>query len=151
MCVQCGLPSAPRRTRSTVSPPSPVSGAGWCSGRTSEGPYVRARAVPDVLRSLGDLGGGAGLGDHGQVAGLRIRGEPPAEVGNARPGGAGRIAPERLDEPRARAAAQLCIAAGADESMIPQWIEEGRRRAELRRNPPSASQLVHRRGPERVR
>ena len=32
----------------------------------------------------------------GQVAGLRIRGEPHAEVGNARPGGAGRIAPERL-------------------------------------------------------
>jgi hypothetical protein len=30
----------------------------------------------------------------------------------------------RLDEPRARAAAQLCIAAGAGESMIPQWIEE---------------------------
>jgi hypothetical protein len=42
----------------------------------------------------------------------------------------------RLDEPRARAAAQLCIAAGADESMIAQWIQEGRRRAELRRNPP---------------
>lgn len=41
----------------------------------------------------------------------------------------------RLDEPRARAAAQLCIAAGADESMIPQWIQEGRRRAELRRHP----------------
>ena len=57
----------------------------------------------------------------------------------------------RLDEPRARAAAQLRIAAGADESMIPQWIEEGRRRAELRRHPPSASQLVHHRGPERVR
>ena len=32
----------------------------------------------------------------GQVAGLRIRGEPHAEVGNARPGGAGPIAPERL-------------------------------------------------------
>jgi hypothetical protein len=57
----------------------------------------------------------------------------------------------RLDEPRAGAAAQLCIAAGAEESMIPQWIEEGRRRAELRRNPLSASQLVHHCGPERVR
>jgi hypothetical protein len=42
----------------------------------------------------------------------------------------------RLDEPRARAAAQLCIAVGADENMIPQWIQEGRRRAELRRNRP---------------
>jgi hypothetical protein len=41
-----------------------------------------------------------------------------------------------LDEPRAKAAARLLIAAGADESLIPQWIEEGRRRAELRRHPP---------------
>lgn len=42
----------------------------------------------------------------------------------------------RLDEPRARAAAQLCIAAGADESLIPGWIEEGRRRAEAAKRPP---------------
>jgi len=41
-----------------------------------------------------------------------------------------------LDEPRARSAAQLLIAASADESLIPGWIEEGRRRAELRRHPP---------------
>ena len=41
-----------------------------------------------------------------------------------------------LNEPRARSAAQLLIAAGADESLIPAWIEEGRRRAELRRHPP---------------
>jgi hypothetical protein len=42
----------------------------------------------------------------------------------------------RLDEPRARAAAQLLIAAGADESMIPGWIKEGRRRAEAAKRPP---------------
>jgi hypothetical protein len=42
----------------------------------------------------------------------------------------------RLDEPRSRAAAQLCIAAGADESLVPGWVEEGRRRAEFRRHPP---------------
>ena len=60
------------------------------------GPVPAGESGPDVLRRLGDPGGGAGLGDHGQVAGLRIRGEPPAEVGNARPGGAGRIGPERL-------------------------------------------------------
>jgi hypothetical protein len=30
-----------------------------------------------------------------------------------------------LDEPRAKAAASFCIAAGADESLIPGWIEEG--------------------------
>lgn len=42
----------------------------------------------------------------------------------------------RLDEPRARAAAQLLIAAGADEALIPAWVEEGRRRAEAARHPP---------------
>ena len=41
-----------------------------------------------------------------------------------------------LDEPRAKAAAQLLIAAGAEESLIPGWIEQGRRRAEVRRRPP---------------
>ena len=41
-----------------------------------------------------------------------------------------------LDEPRAKAAAQLLIAAGADENLIPGWIEQGRRRAEIRRRPP---------------
>jgi hypothetical protein len=33
-----------------------------------------------------------------------------------------------LAEPRAKGAARLVIAAGADESLIPRWIEEGRRR-----------------------
>jgi hypothetical protein len=41
-----------------------------------------------------------------------------------------------LDEPRAKAAASFCIAAGADESLIPGWIEEGRHRAEEARLPP---------------
>jgi hypothetical protein len=40
------------------------------------------------------------------------------------------------DEPRARAAAMLLIAAGADESLIPAWIEEGRHRAEAASLPP---------------
>jgi hypothetical protein len=34
-----------------------------------------------------------------------------------------------LDEPRARSAARLCRLAGADEALIPQWAEEGKRRA----------------------
>jgi hypothetical protein len=42
----------------------------------------------------------------------------------------------RLDEPRSKAAAQLCIAAGADQALIEQWVEEGRRRAGARRLPP---------------
>jgi hypothetical protein len=41
-----------------------------------------------------------------------------------------------LDEPRSKAAASFCIAAGADESLIPAWIEEGRRRVAMRRKPP---------------
>lgn len=35
-----------------------------------------------------------------------------------------------------QAIAGLCRAAGADESLIPQWAEEGKRRAEARRLPP---------------
>jgi hypothetical protein len=42
----------------------------------------------------------------------------------------------QLDEPRRRQAAELCRLAGADEDLIPQWIEEGRRRVEARRLPP---------------
>jgi len=34
-----------------------------------------------------------------------------------------------LDEPLARQAAHLCRLAGADETLIPHWITEGRRRA----------------------
>jgi hypothetical protein len=37
---------------------------------------------------------------------------------------------------RAQAMAELCIAAGADEALIPRWIEEGRRRAEAASLPP---------------
>ena len=33
-----------------------------------------------------------------------------------------------LDEPFARCAAQLLIAAGADAALVPGWIDEGRRR-----------------------
>jgi hypothetical protein len=40
------------------------------------------------------------------------------------------------DEPLARCAARLCRNAGADETLIPQWIAEGRRRAEAARKPP---------------
>jgi hypothetical protein len=35
-----------------------------------------------------------------------------------------------VDEPRACAAAELCRAAGADPALVPQWTEEGRRRAQ---------------------
>jgi hypothetical protein len=41
-----------------------------------------------------------------------------------------------LDAPTARTAAHLCRLAGADEDLIPEWIQEGRRRAETARLPP---------------
>jgi hypothetical protein len=37
---------------------------------------------------------------------------------------------------RGQAVAELCVAAGADEALIGQWVEEGRRRAEAARRPP---------------
>ena len=37
---------------------------------------------------------------------------------------------------QAEAITELCRLAGADESLIPEWIEEGRRRAEAARLPP---------------
>ena len=45
-----------------------------------------------------------------------------------------------LDEPRARQAAHLCRLAGADETLIPQWIAEGRRRAGAARMRPHSGQ-----------
>jgi hypothetical protein len=47
------------------------------------------------------------------------------------------------DEPRSKAAASFCIAAGADQSLIPGWIEEGRRRVALRRKPPFSDPARH--------
>jgi hypothetical protein len=37
---------------------------------------------------------------------------------------------------RGQAVAELCPMAGADEALIPQWIREGRRRAEVAQLPP---------------
>jgi hypothetical protein len=45
-----------------------------------------------------------------------------------------------LDEPLARHAAHLCRLAGADETLIPQWIAEGRRKAEAARIRPHSGQ-----------
>ena len=41
------------------------------------------------------------------------------------------------EEAKAAAAAELCRLAGADEALIPQWFEEGRRRAAAARMPPT--------------
>jgi hypothetical protein len=46
-------------------------------------------------------------------------------------------------EPRSKAAAGFCTAAGADESLIPGWVEEGRRRVAIRRKPPFSDPAGH--------
>ena len=56
------------------------------------------------------------------------RGDLLAEVAGVMEG----FAEGELEEPRARQAAGLCRAAGADPEAIPEWIEEGRRRREPR-------------------
>jgi len=48
---------------------------------------------------------------------------------------------------QAQAVAELCYLAGADEPLIPGWIEEGRRRAEIRRKPPFSDPAM--RAPQR--
>ena len=49
-----------------------------------------------------------------------------------------------LDEPRANGAAELCRLAGADETLIPRWIEVGRDRAEAAKRPPFSGGLRRR-------
>ena len=80
----------------------------------------RKPAEPDIAAAATELR---------EVAGNRA--DLLAEVAGILPG----ASEGRLDEPRARAAAQLRTAAGAGESKIPQRIQEGRRRAE----PPAES------------
>ena len=58
---------------------------------------------------------------------------------------AGRVTISERIEAKALAAAQLCIEAGADETLIPRWIEEGRRRAENARRMPHSGRPRRRR------
>lgn len=46
-----------------------------------------------------------------------------------------------LDEPLARQAAALCRTAGADPEAVPAWIEEGRRRRDVAKQPPFSGGL----------
>jgi hypothetical protein len=62
------------------------------------------------------------------------RGDLLAEVAGIVVGASESKGPEY--EAQARVMAELCRLAGADESLIPQWIEEGRRRAEAARQKP---------------
>jgi len=67
-----------------------------------------------------------------QIAGGRA--DLLAEVAGLALGASGLKGPEY--EARAQAIARLCRAAGADESLIEGWVQEGRRRVEARRLPP---------------
>jgi hypothetical protein len=58
------------------------------------------------------------------------RGDLLAEVAGLALGSADCRGPEY--QARGQAVAELCRMAGADEALIPQWIQEGRRRAENR-------------------
>jgi hypothetical protein len=62
------------------------------------------------------------------------RGDLLAEVAGLALGSANSRGPEY--EARGQAVAELCLMAGADEALIPQWIQEGRRRAEAAKLPP---------------
>lgn len=74
----------------------------------------------------------AGSAELREVAG--DRGDLLAEAAGITLGAAEGRGDEYLAQ--ARAVAELCCLAGADEDLIPQWIEEGRRRAEVARLPP---------------
>ena len=74
----------------------------------------------------------AGVAELREVAGYRS--DLLAEVAGIAIGTAEGKGEEYLEQ--GRAVAELCIAAGADESLIPQWTEEGRCRAEAAQHPP---------------
>jgi hypothetical protein len=74
----------------------------------------------------------AGAAKLTEVAG--DRGDLLAEVAGLMLGSATGRGPEY--EARGQAVAELCRMAGADEALIPQWTEEGRRRAEAAQLPP---------------
>jgi len=62
------------------------------------------------------------------------RGDLRAEVSGLAFGSATGRGPEY--EARGQAVAELCRTAGAGEALIPQWIQEGHRRAEAAKQPP---------------
>ena len=73
----------------------------------------------------------SGAAELKEVAG--DRGDLLAEVAGLMLGTAESKGPEY--EARSQAVAELCRMAGADETVIPQWIQEGRRRAEAAQLP----------------
>jgi hypothetical protein len=88
----------------------------------------------------------AGAAELTEVA--RDRGDLLAEVAGLMLGSAAGRGPEY--EARGQAVVELCRMAGADETLIPQWTEQGRRRAEVAQLPRSAGRAVHHADPEPI-
>ena len=84
------------------------------------------------LCALTEAGRAAGAAELRQTAGHRT--DLLAEVAGLALGTSKSKGPEYRAQ--AQAIAELCRLAGADESLIPQWTEEGWRRAECRRMRP---------------
>jgi hypothetical protein len=83
-------------------------------------------------RGLDDDAKAAGATELREVAGGRS--DLLAETAGVKFGAAESKGPEYVAQ--AEAVAELCKLAGADESLIPAWVEEGPRRAGERRMPP---------------
>lgn len=105
--------------------------------RADSGRLLSARLSGIALRharwgGLTEAGKASGAAELEEVAG--DRGDLLAQVAGLVLGSAESKGPEY--EARGQAVAELCRMAGADEALIPQWIEEGRRRAEAAKLPP---------------
>ena len=105
--------------------------------RTDSGRLLSARLSGIALRyarwgGLTAAEKASGAAELKEVAG--DRGDLLAEVAGLALGSADRRGPEY--EARGQAVAELCRMAGADEALIPQWTEEGRRRTEDAKLPP---------------
>jgi len=105
--------------------------------RTGSGRLLSARLSSIALRharwgGLTAAEKASGAAELREAAGGR--GDLLAEVAGLALGSAERRGPEY--EARGQAVAELCRIAGADEALIPQWIAEGRRRAEAAKLPP---------------
>jgi hypothetical protein len=105
--------------------------------RADSGRLLSARLAGIALRharwgGLTEAEKASGAAELREAAGER--GDLLAEVAGLVLGSAERKGPEY--EARAQAVAELCRMAGAEEALIPQWTEEGRRRAEAAQLPP---------------
>jgi hypothetical protein len=74
----------------------PGLGCRMVLGQHERGAVPAGELGPDLPGRLGDRGRWAGLGDHGQVAGLTTGRQPHPEVSNTLPGRADRVLPERF-------------------------------------------------------